>query len=177
VIRRRLACCTAGIAVAFGPVACADGEASTLDPAEGKLRVLVADMALRQPGRECSGAVPFQYIHAGSVVSFDDGKGTQPIAIELPVGSAIRGDTIDWGTSPRVPTNCEFIVDARVLEEGVPYAVDVAGHFVEHPYTYPSQLFQGMPTLIIPSTAGTGASGSPSGTPSDGPTESDEENR
>jgi hypothetical protein len=156
------------LGIVVGVAGCADGAGS--DPASaatGKLRVLVADMVLRSPGSECSGAIPFAYVHKGSVISFDDMSESEPITMVLPAGRAIRGDSLDWGTAPRVPTNCEFIIDAGALEQGVRYGVEVAGNAVEHYYTYPANEFQGLATVIIPSSAVVSDVASAAQTPSD----------
>jgi hypothetical protein len=139
------------------PVGATTGCARTGDAApppgdSSALRILVADNALRRPGEECSGSVPFLYIHKGATVNLEDRVAGKTIEIVLPAGNAIRSDSHDWGTSPRIPTNCEFIVDARQLTVGTYYWVDVDGKAVEHAYTYdPEITFQDLPTLTIPS--------------------------
>jgi hypothetical protein len=139
--------------MSLGAAGCAHtGEAASPAGGTATLRVLVADNTLRRPGEECSGSVPFLYIHKGATVNLEDRVAGKTLKIVLPAGTAIRADSHDWGTSPRIPTNCEFIVDASSLTVGTSYWVDVEGNAVEHAYTYnPEVTFQDLPTLVIPS--------------------------
>jgi hypothetical protein len=138
--------------IVLGTAGCSRGEDGA-DPSAGgpTLRVLVADSALRRLGEECSGAIPYLYIHKGSTVTFTATGGIE-VSKRLPAGSAIRADSHDWGDSPRIPTNCSFVIDASGLEVGTAYWVAVEGHEVEHRYTYdPDVTFQDLPTVVIPS--------------------------
>jgi len=114
------------------------------------VRLAVRDMALREVGAECSGAIPYLYIHAGVQIEFDDGE-NPPIAIELPAGLADRGDTHDWGNSPRVPTNCNFVFDGSRLKSGTDYGITIGGKTESISWRYDlDQAIEGMPTVIIP---------------------------
>jgi hypothetical protein len=81
------------------------GSGDTLDL---KITLVVEDENIRVEDTECAGARPFQYVHARSGFTLEDGAGKTVADGELPAGHAVNVDpTVDWGVE-RIPTFCVF---------------------------------------------------------------------
>lgn len=103
---------------ALALAACASTAASAA-PADDLL--VVRDSALRPAGADCSGAGSLLYIHAGARLSALTTDGEEVLNVELPAGVAVQSDARDFGNAPRVPSRCEFAIDAHALDPDVAY--------------------------------------------------------
>jgi len=92
-----------------------------------ELRLIVRDASLREVGADCSGAARYLFIHKGAELVATDSEGTEALRRELPAGTAIKADDLDYGKAERIPTLCSFTLDAPGLVEGETYTFTVDG--------------------------------------------------
>ena len=91
-----------------------------------RITLVVEDENIRVEGSECSGARPFQYVHAQARYSLTDGDGNVLAEDELPAGHAVDSDpSIDWGVE-RIPTFCVFDLELDDVPQHAAYALKLA---------------------------------------------------
>ncbi|MDF0513331.1 hypothetical protein PX701_06840 [Agromyces sp. H3Y2-19a] len=115
------------------------GCASPGHAAGGEVQLVVRDGSLRELGAVCSGARPYLGFHKGAELALIDVDGRESYHAVLGDGEAVKVDDIDYGTAPRIPTFCRFVLDAATLESGT-YSVSIDGdvvaeHVVDGPAT------------------------------------------
>lgn len=79
------------------------------------MRLDVRDGALRAPGEQCAGSVPFLYLHGTAPYRLEDGDGTTVATGRLPQGRAVPALREELGV-PRVPTFCRMRFAVRAPE-------------------------------------------------------------
>jgi hypothetical protein len=85
--------------------ACGGGAADGERPLT--VRLDVRDGALRAPGEQCAGSMPFLYLHATAPYRLEDGDGATVARGRLPQGRAVPALQEELGV-PRVPTFCRM---------------------------------------------------------------------
>jgi hypothetical protein len=90
------------------------------------VRLVIADMSIREPDVTCSGAGPYRFAHPEAPYTVHDPSGEQVASGTLPQGTAERAWNVDLGDTSREPTNCVMMIDIPELEtvEGHSLVID-----------------------------------------------------
>jgi hypothetical protein len=109
-----------GVALLGLVAACGGEQDGDEDPEHVTVRLVIADLSLRQPDVACSGAGPFRFAHPEARYVVEDSSGKPVASGVLPQGRAEQAWAVDLGDR-RQPTVCVMMIDVSGL-------VSVDGH-------------------------------------------------